>query len=88
MYDRLLERPLYRALLLRQGNGEVPPGVDNPSREEAIADARGIGANWVVVWPEADRALLPFLAELGYRRVADDGGVLLYSRTSAQRASR
>jgi hypothetical protein len=80
MLDRLLDRPLYRSLLLRQRNGEIPEGLDDPSRAEVVDDARALGANWIVVWPEADRAVLPFLGAIGYRRIAEDGGVLLYRR--------
>ena len=37
-------------------------------------------AHWIVVWPEADRRVLQFLVELGYRRVGEADGALLYSR--------
>ena len=80
MLDRLLERPLYRALLALQGDGDLPPGLVAPSPAEARADARALQAHWIVVWPEADRRVLRFLAELGYRRVGEADGALLYSR--------
>jgi len=80
MLGRLLERPLYRSLLARQGDGDIPPGLDTASRSEALADARALQARWIVVWPEADRAVLPFLDELGYRRVGAADGAFLYSR--------
>ena len=54
-------------------------GVLTPADAEAMDDARALGGNWVVVWPEADRRILPLLFELGYP-LAEDGGVLLYGR--------
>ena len=78
MLERLIARPLYRSLLLRQGDGDIPPGLDMPARKDVIADAERIGAHWIVVWPEVDRRVLPYLAQLGYRRLAADDGVLLY----------
>jgi len=80
MLDRLLSRPFYRSLLLRQRNGELPAGLADPNRAEVVADLRALQAHWVVVWPEADRSLPAFLEELGYRRTGADGRVLLYSR--------
>lgn len=80
MLERLLMRPLYRSLLLRQRNGEIPDGLEDPARADVLADLRELAARWVVVWPEADRGVLPYLGELGYRLTATDGDVLLYSR--------
>ena len=80
MLERLTARPLYRSLLLRQGDGDIPPGLDPPSRKDVITDAERLGAHWIVVWPEADRRVLPYLAELGYRRLGSDDGALLYGR--------
>jgi hypothetical protein len=80
MLERLTARPLYRSLLLRQGDGDIPAGLDQPSRKDAIDDADRLGAHWVVVWPEAGRRVLPYLVELGYTRRASEDGALLYSR--------
>jgi hypothetical protein len=80
MPQRLLERPLYRSLLLRQGDGVVPPGLIDPPRVAVVADAQRLGAHWVVVWPEADRQVLPYLERIGYHRRAEEAGVLLYDR--------
>ena len=86
MLERLTARPLYRSLLLRQGDGDIPAGLGMPARKDVIADAQRIGAHWVVVWPEADRNVLPYLAQLGYRRLAADDGVLLYGDRGGARA--
>jgi hypothetical protein len=80
MLDRLAARPLYRSLLLRQGDGDIPAGLDSPNRNDVIADAERLGAHWIVVWPEADRRVLPYLTELGYRRRLAEDGALLYTR--------
>jgi len=81
-YDVLLEHPLYRAVLLRQGGGGNVPSGPAPSEAAAKADAERLKARWVVVWPEADRAVLPFLLRVGYRQVAaSPDGVLLYTLT-------
>jgi hypothetical protein len=80
LLDRLLARPLYRSLLLRQGDGVVPAGLSDPGRAEVIADARRLRAEWVVVWPEADRRILPYLAGIGYHPIAAQDGAMLYSR--------
>ena len=80
MLDRLLARPLYRSLLVRQGDGDIPPGVQAARRADVVADARRLRAHWIVVWPEADRRVGPFLEDLGYRPRAEDGGALLYTR--------
>jgi hypothetical protein len=78
MLDRLTARPLYRSLLLRQRDGDIPAGLAMPDRKDVIADAERIGAHWIVVWPEADRKILPYLSRLGYRRLAAEDGVVLY----------
>jgi hypothetical protein len=80
MLDRLLARPLYRALLLRQGGEGIPPGLRAPTREDVMSDARQLQAHWIVVWPEADRRILPYLADIGYHRRAEDDGAVLYGR--------
>jgi hypothetical protein len=80
MLDRLAARPLYRSLLLTQGDGDIPAGLDSPNRNDVIADAERLGAHWIVVWPEADRRVLPYLTELGYRRQLAEDGALLYTR--------
>ena len=36
-----------------------------------------MGARWVVLWPEADRAVVPFLRAVGYRAYAQSGGTVL-----------
>jgi hypothetical protein len=80
MLDRLLDRPLYRSLLLRQGDGDVPSDLEQPTAAMAKEDARRLGAHWIVVWPEADSKILPYLEAIGYRlRLAEDGA-LLYTR--------
>ena len=61
MLDRLTARPLYRSLLLPQGDGDIPAGLDSPNRNDVIADAERLRAHWIVVWPEADRRVLPYL---------------------------
>ncbi len=80
MFDRLLAAPLYRSLFLRQNYGLVPPGLQSPSKHDLMRDAGRLDAHWIVVWTEADRNVLPFLVGLGYRRRAEDDGVLLYTR--------
>jgi hypothetical protein len=80
MPDRLLARPLYRSLVLEHGDGVVPRGLAMPSRDEVVADARRLGAHWVVVWPEANRRVLGYLERIGYHRRAVDDGVYLYTR--------
>ncbi len=70
---------LSRSPLSRRG-GQIPAGIVEPPREDVLADARSPRAHSVVVWPEADRSVLVFLEELGYRRTGADGRVLLYSR--------
>ncbi|MCZ7589019.1 MAG: hypothetical protein M5U27_09245 [Gaiella sp.] len=79
-YDIMLQHPLYRALLLRQVPEGSAPSVPASSAAAARADAERLGARWVVVWPEADRGVLPFLRRIGYRPVAAGrNGVLLYA---------
>jgi hypothetical protein len=79
-WDTLLRHPLYRALLLRQQDGANLPDTSMPSDAAARADARRLPARWVVVWPEADRDVLPFLRRIGYRQVAaGSNGALLYT---------
>lgn len=85
-YDLLLAHPLYRALLLRQGGGNVPD-VTAPRRAAVVADAKQLKARWIVVWPEADRGVLAFLRQVGFRQVASSpDGVLLYTSTAAAAA--
>jgi Dolichyl-phosphate-mannose-protein mannosyltransferase len=80
-YDVLLEHPLYRAMLLLQDAGRTAPDVPSPSEAAVRADAERLNARWVVVWPEADRGVLPLLRRVGYRQVAaSPNGVLLYTR--------
>ena len=80
-YDLLLEHPLYRALLMRQVARESAPEVRPATARAARNDADRLRARWVVVWPEADRRVLPFLRQIGYRRVpGGDGRVLLFTR--------
>ncbi len=80
MLDRLLERPLYRSLVLEHGDGVIPRGLAAPSQDEVVADAGRLGAHWVVVWPEANRRVLGYLERIGYHRRAEDDGVYLYTR--------
>ena len=80
-YDLLLEHPLYRALLLRQVSPQSAPAVRAATARAARADAERLRARWVVVWPEADRRVLPFLRRIGYRQVpGGDGRVVLFTR--------
>lgn len=80
-YDLLLEHPLYRAILLRQASDKNAPDVRPATERAARADADDLRARWVVVWPEADRRVLPFLRRIGYRQVSDGGrDVLLFTR--------
>jgi hypothetical protein len=80
MLDRLTARPFYRSLLLRQGDGDIPSSLQPADRSEVIADAERLRARWVVVWPEADRGILPYLEAIGYHLIAGDNGALLYGR--------
>ena len=80
MLSRLLARPLYRALLLRQRDGDIPSGLDLPRDEDVIADARRLAAHWIVVWPEADPGVRAYLVRVGYRLRAENEGTALYIR--------
>jgi len=80
MLDRLLARPLYRSLVLRQRDGDIPPGLALPSDDEVVADARRLRAHWIVVWREADRRVNAYLTHIGYRVRAERDGATLYSR--------
>ena len=82
MLDRLLARPLYRSLLLRQGDGEIPPGLEPPSA--GGRDRRRRNASAPIGSSSGRRRTggsFPYLAELGYhRRRRSDDGALLYGR--------
>ena len=79
-YDLLFAHPLYRALMLEQHDGGNVPSVPIPGDAAVRADAKRLEARWVVVWPEADRDVLPLLRRIGYAQVAAGrDGVLLYT---------
>ena len=78
---RLIEHPLYRSLLTLQGAGSVAPPMAAPTTAAVVMDARRLQARWIVVWPEADRRVLPLLRSVGYRRAAEANGVLLFRPT-------
>lgn len=80
LLERLTSRPLYRALLLRQRDGDIPAGLAMPAREDVLVDVDRLGAHWIVVWPEAGRRVIPYVAALGYRPIGTDDGVLLFER--------
>ena len=75
--DALVGRPFYSSVLAlqRKPPGEpAPPAVD---RAAAEADLRAIGVGWVVVWPEAHRRVIPFLAQLGFVREREEDGIIV-----------
>ncbi|MDX6647584.1 MAG: hypothetical protein QOK40_3311 [Miltoncostaeaceae bacterium] len=77
---RLLSHPLYLEILRLQGRNEGTPLPTCPAVTpgSAARDAVALDARWVVLWPDADRALVPFLGEVGYVRQAESRGVILY----------
>ena len=54
----------------------VPP----PNVTLGAADARAMNVRWVVVWPNANRAVLLYLKRVGFRQVRTQNGVLLLER--------
>jgi hypothetical protein len=65
----------YADLTALQNPGVAAPAVDVPASAES---ARALGVGWVVVWPDGQRRVLPFLEQTGFRRVREDDGILLY----------
>ena len=76
--NALVAHPLYAAVLAWQ-TPAAPAAPPPPTNVAAVAqDARRLDARWMVVWPSANPRVLTLLAALGYRRVLEHDGILLY----------
>jgi len=78
----LVAHPLYSSLIALQSganDGAAPPAGDVAA---AARDAEAIAVGWVVVWPQAERQVLPFLERAGFERVHAVDGILLYRRVT------
>lgn len=84
-FDELASRPFYAGLLVHQyGAAADAPAwpTRHPPREPTIADARAdrerLGIGWVVLHPEASRAVVPWLEDTGFQWSHGAGGYDVY----------
>jgi hypothetical protein len=74
----LLRHRFYADLMALQS--AEAPAVDVRASADAV---RRLDVGWVVVWPDGNRRVLPFLEQTGFRRVREEDGILLYRRDAA-----
>jgi hypothetical protein len=70
LVNKLVARPLYGAILATQSGA---PNHVNPAA--AAADARGIDARWIVMWPQANAAVRAYVASMGFRLMKSEDGI-------------
>jgi len=71
--EALLRHRFYADVMALQRADGTPVDV-----RASAETARRLDIGWVVVWPDGDRRVLPFLEQTGFRRVREDDGILLY----------
>jgi hypothetical protein len=81
--EALLRHRFYSDLIALQTRpqGEASAPAVDPAA--ALQDVQRSDIGWVVVWPDADRRVLPYLEQAGFRRDSSDAGILLYRRAGA-----
>ena len=70
----------YTDLIVLQKGGAGNPGFPGPDPVAGAQDAAALNVGWVVVWEDADRRVLDYLAATGFRQVREEQGVKLFRR--------